>query len=76
MKNKRKDHVVKLLNKPKHPLQMNMLWLFLGEKNFCHRSNGELIKQLLACSVLTRCTDIDENQIFSNYHSVLGGHLG
>ena len=35
MKDKRKDHAAKLLNKLKHPLQLKILWLFSNEKNFC-----------------------------------------
>ena len=34
MKDKRKDCIAKLLNKLKHPLQLNMLWFFSDEKNF------------------------------------------
>ena len=34
MKDKRKDCTEKLFNKPKHPLKLNMLCFFSGEKNF------------------------------------------
>lgn len=35
MKDKRKARAAKLLNKLKHPLLPNMLWVFSDEKNFC-----------------------------------------
>ena len=53
MKDKSKDCTEKLLNKLKYLLKANMLWFF---PKFLLRSDGELIKQPLACSGLTRCT--------------------
>ena len=47
---------------------------FLREK-FFQVLDGELTEQLLACSVPTWCTDIDENQIPSPHHGVWGGYL-
>ena len=35
MKEKRKDHTAKLLNKLKYSFEPNMLWFFPVEKNFC-----------------------------------------
>ena len=37
-------------------------------------SDSELTEQFLACSVPTRCNDIDENQTPSLRHGVWGGH--
>lgn len=35
MKDKRKDGVVKFLDKQKHPIQLNMLWFISHENYFC-----------------------------------------
>ena len=59
MKDKRKVHDAKLLNKLKRLLQSNMLYFF-----------SEIIEQPLSCSVPTRCIDIDENQTLSPHHWV------
>ena len=57
IRDKRKDYDEKLLNKFKHPLQMNMLWFFTGEKQ--NQILNSKYNSWLALSS-TKCTDRDE----------------
>ena len=74
MQDIRKDHTVKLLNKLKHPFQLNPASVFLKLEKFLQGSDGEFPEQSLASSVITRCTNNDEKQILNPHHSVWGGH--
>ena len=47
--------------------------VFLKCEKFQPTSNDELTEQLLACSVHTRFTDIDENQKLHPHHGIWGG---
>ena len=51
-KEKRLKHCQKLLNKLKHPLQLNMIWFFSDKKNFCQDQavNKQNNRWLAVCS--------------------------
>ena len=54
MKDERKGHAAKLLNKLQYPLQLNMLSFFSNEKNFS--------LERIVNSQNNRCTDSNEKQ--------------
>ena len=71
MKNKRKDHIVKLINKFKHPHYMNMLCLFSDETNFSH--NHMVNSQNNVGLLYSHKMILTKKQTLSPYHGVWSG---
>ena len=72
--NDKNDCAANLLRKLKHTLPLDVLCFFSDEKNFRLLSDGKHTEQPLVCSILNRCTNIDENQTPSTHYGVWSCH--
>ena len=74
MKDKRKDHATKAFEPSQASSPNKHALVFLRREKLLSGSDGELTEQPLACTILTRYTDVDENLTSSPHHGVYSGH--